>query len=279
MPIPLRHYASFKLPGLLPRDVWVWTPPQYDEQREARFPVIYMQDGQNLFIPERSYTGVTWGVAETITKLSGFGFIQPAIVVGIDNTANREGDYLPTRPFETPEGKAFVAKIKAEAAEELDRFDFVADQYLALIVKKIKPRIDRDFRTTPEREHTLVMGSSMGGLISLYALVEYPEIFGKAGCFSTHWPILGAFTAPYLRTFLPRAGHHQLYFDYGTGEGDRQYVPYQAVVDEIMVEKGYHQGRDWLTRVAPGGVHHEKAWRKRFHIPLRFLLKPPQLQG
>ena len=272
MSISLVHYPKFKLPGLLPRDVWVWTPPQYHAQPDARFPVIYMHDGQNLFIPERSYTSVTWGVAETISKLSCFGFIQPAIVVGIDNTPNRMGDYLPTRPFETPEGKAFVAKLKAEAAEELERIDFVADRYLELIVKKIKPRIDQNFRTHPEREHTLVMGSSMGGLISLYALVENPGVFGKAGCFSTHWPVLGDFTAPYLRKFLPEAGHHHLYFDYGTGEGDRQYSPYQATGDNIIRKKGYHFGQDWLTRVAPGAVHHEKAWRSRFHLALRFLL-------
>lgn len=275
MKISLHHYANFKLPGLLPRDVWVWTPPQYDAHPNARFPVIYMQDGQNVFVPERSYTGVTWGAAETVSKLSRFGFIQPAILVGIDNTPNRMGDYLPTQPFTTPEGKAFVAKLKAESAEELDRFDFVANRYLRLIVKKIKPRIDRDFRTFPDREHTLVMGSSMGGLISFYALVHYPDVFGKAGCFSTHWPVLGDFNAPYLRTFLPEPGHHQLYFDFGTGEGDNQYAPYQAVVDDILQEKGYRFGQDWLTRVAPGGIHHEKAWRKRFHLALRFFLCPP----
>ena len=272
MSIPLSHYANFKLLGLLPRDVWVWIPHQYDEQRTARFPVIYMHDCQNLFIPERSYSGVTWGVSETISKLSHFGFIRPSIVVAIDNTANREGDYLPTRPFDTPGGKAFVAKLKAEAAEKLERFDFVADRYLELIVKRIKPRIDHDFRTRPGREHTLVMGSSMGGLISLYALVEYPRVFGKAACFSTHWPVLGQFTAPYLRRFLPSPGLHQFYFDYGTGEGDRQYAPYQDAVDDIMREKGYRFGQDWLTRVGRGAIHHESAWRSRLHLALRFFL-------
>jgi len=272
MSIPLTRYPDLKKPGLLPRDVWVWTPPQYDCHPDARFPVIYMHDGQNLFYPEKAYKGITWGVSEKIRKLSTFGFIEPAIVVGIDNTTNRMGDYLPTRPFTTPEGRAFVAKLKAESVEELEMFNFVADRYLALIVKTIKPRIDRDFRTNPERNRTIIMGSSMGGLISLYALVTYSHIFGNAGCFSTHWPILGQFGPPYLREYLPEAGYHRFYFDHGTAPDDIGYAPYQAAVDEIMVEKGYQFGHDWLTRIFPGAKHHESAWRKRLHLALRFFL-------
>ena len=272
MKINLHQYPQFALPGLHPRDVWVWTPPQYAAQPEASFPVIYMHDGQNLFVPEKSYTQVTWGVAEAMTRLSHWGFIQPAIVVGIDNTPNRMGDYLPTRPFSTPEGQAHIKKLHEESVEELETFDFVADTYLQLIVQEIKPQIDKHFRTQSDRESTFVMGSSMGGLISLYALVEYPEIFGGAGCFSTHWPILGRFTAPYLRKHLPQAGTHKLYFDYGTGADDAQYAPWQAEVDEIMQAKGYTKGKDWMTRVAAGAIHHEKAWRSRIHLALRFFL-------
>ena len=272
MNLDLTQYPNIQTPGLLPRDVWVWTPPQYNQQPKAHFPVIYMQDGQNLFYKEKSYTQVTWGVVETITKLSDFGFIRAAIVVGIDNTENREGDYLPTKPFNTPEGKAFIAKLEKESPEQLEKFDFVADDYLKLVVDTIKPQIDADFRTLSNRENTFVFGSSMGGLISLYALVEYPEVFGCAGCFSTHWPVLGPFIAPYLRKNLPKAGRHRIYFDHGTRDLDAKYAPYQQEVDEIMCEKGYHHGKDWLTRIAPGAGHHENAWRSRMHIALRFFL-------
>jgi len=272
MKITLHHYSNLQIDGLLPRDVWVWTPPQYEHNPTFHFPVIYMHDGQNLFIPKKSFTHVTWGVAETITKLSNWGFIHPAIVVGIDNTENRFGDYLPTRPFDTVEGEAYLEKIKQEAPEELDRTRFVADRYLKLIVDVIKPRVDGDFRTLPDLENTFVMGSSLGGLISLYALVEYPHIFGGAGCFSTHWPALSMLTAPYLQTYLPEAGNHKLYFDHGTADLDAAYQPIQQEVDAIMRQKGYTFGRDWLTRVAPGAIHHEQAWRGRFHVALRFLL-------
>ncbi|MFW5714009.1 MAG: alpha/beta hydrolase [Brevefilum sp.] len=264
-----------KVPGLLPRDFWVWTPPEYEKQPKADFPVIYMHDGQNLFFPEKSYTHITWGVAEVITRLSNWGFIQPAIVVGIDNTKNRMGDYLPSRPFKTPEGQAYINKLHEQSVEELKMFDFVADKYLKLIVKEIKPLVDRTYRTRPEQKNTFILGSSMGGLISLYALVEYPEIFGGAGCFSTHWPILAQFTTPYLRKYLPVAGSHKLYFDYGTGADDAQYAPYQKEVDQVMQAKGYTQGVDWITRIAPGAIHHEQAWRSRIHLALRFFLYKP----
>jgi enterochelin esterase-like enzyme len=211
-------------------------------------------------------------VAEAITKLSHWGFIQPAIIIGIDNTTNRLGDYLPLKPFDTPKGQAFLIKLKEERSKELEMLDFVADRYLTLIVDEIKPRVDADFRTLSRRESTFVMGSSMGGLISLYALVEYPHIFGGAGCFSTHWPILDEFTAPYLRDHLPEAGHHKLYYDHGTVDLDGEYAPFQHEVDQIMLDKGYTPGKDWLTKIALGADHSERAWRSRIHIALRFFL-------
>jgi len=168
--IKLTHYQNLKLQGLLPRDLWVWTPHDYECKPDFRFPVIYMHDGQNLFDPKKSYTHVTWGIAETITKLSAWGFIQPAIVVGIDNTINRIGDYMPTRPFDSPEGKAFISTALNNSPNALISFDYVADLYLQLMVEKIKPLIDEDFRTLTDRQNTLVMGSSMGGLISLLFL-------------------------------------------------------------------------------------------------------------
>ncbi len=272
MNINLKRYPAVKIAGLLPRDVWVWTPPQYDESRAARFPVIYMHDGQNLFDKEKSYTGVTWGVAEAITKLSRWGFIRPAVVVGIDNTENRIGDYMPTRPYETPEGEAFLAALPEEAQAELEKIDLVADRYLKLIVEKIKPRVERDFRVLMARGNTFVMGSSMGGLISMYALNEYPAVFGGAGCFSTHWPALDRMLVPYLKAHLPEAGAHKWYFDYGSEGLDAQYPPFQRQVDAVMQEKGYEHGRDWLTRFGAGAAHHERAWRSRLHVALRFFL-------
>jgi len=261
-----------QIEDLLPRDVWVWVPPSYFDDPSAHFPVIYMHDGQNLFYPEKSYSHVTWGIAETITKLSGWGYIQPAIVVGIDNTPNRFGDYLPTRPFDTPEGKAYLASLPEEAQPEHNIINFVADQYLKLVAEVIKPRVDQELRTLPDLKHTFMMGSSMGGLISLYGVVLYPEVFGGAGCFSTDWPSVNQVINAYLEAHLPEAGTHKFYFDHGSEELDAEYAPSQSVVNEIGKKKGYKYGKDWLTRFGAGTGHHERAWRSRLHIALRFFL-------
>jgi enterochelin esterase-like enzyme len=104
--------------------VWVWTPPAYLAQPEDRLPVLYMHDAQNLFVPEKSYTHVTWGVAEVMTRLSRWGFIRPAIVVGIDNTENRLSDYLPAKPFNTLEGKALLEKLNRTTPRPFMNFQF-----------------------------------------------------------------------------------------------------------------------------------------------------------
>jgi enterochelin esterase-like enzyme len=116
------------------------------------------------------------------------------------------------------------------------------------------------------------MGSSMGGLVSLYAVCQYPELFGGAGCLSTHWPAVGAVIDGYLTTALPSPGRHRFYFDYGTATLDSLYEPYQQRVDAVLATRGYTSGRDWITRRFEGAEHNEAAWRERLHIPLRFLL-------
>jgi pimeloyl-ACP methyl ester carboxylesterase len=112
----------------------------------------------------------------------------------------------------------------------------------------------------------------MGGLVSLYALCEYPQVFAGAGCLSTHWPAVRGVIAAYLEHALPAAGAHKLYFDYGTRTLDARYEPYQVQVDQVLRAKGYQQGRDWLTLKFEGAEHGERAWRERVHIPLEFLL-------
>jgi predicted alpha/beta superfamily hydrolase len=149
----------------------------------------------------------------------------------------------------------------------------LSDPYLKFIVRELKPFIDEHFRTLPDRENTLIMGSSMGGLISIYAVCEYPDHFGGAGCISTHWPAAGGIVVDYLAQALPEAGEHRLYFDYGTATVDALYERYQEEVDQILIAKGYTQGEDWLTLKFEGAEHGERAWRERVHIPLEFLLE------
>jgi len=116
------------------------------------------------------------------------------------------------------------------------------------------------------------MGSSMGGLISAYALCEYPDVFGRAGCVSTHWPAGDGCVVDYLGQHLPRPGTHRLYFDYGTATLDATYEPFQQRADAVLKAAGYTAGRDWITRKFPGAEHSEKSWRERVDQPLSFLL-------
>jgi enterochelin esterase-like enzyme len=117
-----------------------------------------------------------------------------------------------------------------------------------------------------------IMASSMGGLISLYALVEYPEIFSGAGCLSTHWPIGENPLVECLGRALPPACRHRLYFDFGTTRLDTTYAPVQQRMDTFVRAAGYVHGWDWLTHTFEGAEHTEAAWRDRVHLPLRWLL-------
>jgi enterochelin esterase-like enzyme len=125
------------------------------------------------------------------------------------------------------------------------------------------------------------MGSSMGGLVSMYAVCEYPRVFRGAGCLSTHWigdedaeqhAVSDAFVT-YLYESLPDAGGHLFYFDYGTEGLDAYYEPHQQKIDQVMRAKGYQQGKDWVTQKYDGHDHNEKYWRKRIDVPLMFLLE------
>lgn len=261
----LRRHAGFASRYVAPRHVDVWLPPHYQDTPSRRFPVIYMHDGQNLLDPQTSFLGVDWGIDEAMRRLTTAQRARAAIVVGIWNTPQRAQEYMPRRPLEMflrAQGRSG----KGAAREPL------SDRYLQFLLTEVKPFIDDHYRTLAEREHTFIMGSSMGGLISLYALCEYPHVFAGAGCLSPHWPARGGVVVDYLAWGVPESGDHKLYFDYGTRTVDALYEPYQQEVDKVMSAKGYTQGVDWLTLKFEGAEHGERAWRERVHIPLEFLL-------
>jgi predicted alpha/beta superfamily hydrolase len=262
----LIRYESFGSDFIEPRNLDVWLPPGYTGDPEVRFPVIYMHDGQNLFDPGISYIGVDWGVDEAVNRLSeenGSG----AIIVGIWNNEHRWRDYMPQEPLETSQGWA-VRKRMIERVGEPP----ASDRYLRFLVEEVKPLIDATYCTMSDRAHTFTMGSSLGGLISLYALVRYPQVFGGAGCVSTAWSVGGKMLVDYFGAVLPWAGKHRLYFDYGTEGLDAGYESLQLRMDARMAARGFTRGQDWLTEKFPGAEHSERAWRARVDVPLRFLL-------
>ncbi len=251
-----------------PRNVDVWVPPGYAQEDSRRFPVIYMHDGQNLFDPAIAHAGIDWGVDETMTRLIRAGAIREAIVVGVWNTPKRLAEYLPQKAVT---GNSLSGDVLGE--QRLTRKELAADAYLRFLVRELKPFIDSTYRTRPGREDTFTMGSSAGALVSIYALTEYPEVFGGAGGVSTHWPIGDGMVIGYLEKHLPAAPGHLFYFDHGTATLDQWYEPYQRRVDALMRRRGYTEGVDWITRKYQGAEHDEAAWRARVDVPLTFFLR------
>ncbi|MFT4604991.1 MAG: putative alpha/beta superfamily hydrolase [Rhodothermales bacterium] len=248
------HHEMVESAHVDSRNVDVWLPPDYDSS-VISYPVLYMHDGQNLFDPEMSYIGVDWGLDEAMTALykeTG----QAAIVVGIWNTPKRRAEYYPRGMAEL-----WSEEIQEEMGDDLRLGDVESDGYLQFLVEELKPMIDAEYRTRPDREHTMVMGSSMGGLISLYAITEYPNVFGRAAAISTHWPVAGEAGLTYLETALPAPGKNRIYFDYGTETLDAGYEPWQDRVDSLMEARGWTDG--WNTVKFTGHDHSERSWQKR----------------
>lgn len=252
------------------RHVDVWLPPSYGRDPRRRYPVLYMHDGQNLFDPALTYAGTDWDIDGAMTRLIERGEIREAIVVGVWNSPLRFAEYMPRAPVRTETVGSGIDGRPIGRAE-----DIRSDDYLRFLVEELKPFVDARYRTLPGRDDTSVMGSSMGGLISLYALTKYPQVFGAAGAVSTHWPACDGCVVDWLSSALPAPGTHRLYFDYGTATLDALYPPYQAKMDAAMRARGYREGRDWVTRRFEGAEHNEPAWKARVDIPLRFLLGTP----
>ena len=267
-----------------PRHVTVWLPSTY-KPGSPRHAVLYMHDGQNLFDPDTGYGGMEWKVDETLDRLIRERKVRPTIVVAIWNTPKRLREYVPSKAF------GHLPPQYMDRVRRLYGGDPLSDGYLKFIISELKPKIDRRFRVKTNRANTAIMGSSMGALISLYAVDEYPQVFGGAGMVSTHWPlflpadggksitdqeyeVVSSAFERYLAPALPNPKTHQLYFDHGSETLDAIYARYQRRIDTIVAHRGYRQGVNWISRNVPGQAHNEISWASRLEIPLRFLLPP-----
>jgi|GEM_PF-981476 len=252
------------------RYIDVWLPDNYNNS--VKYNVLYMQDGQMLFDATLAWNGQEWDVDGTMGKLLSDKVINPTIVVGIHNMGNkREAEYFP---------EAVINAIPQPQKADLESLFFGstrADDYLKFIVTELKPFIDSAYSTNKTVRNTFIAGSSLGGLVSLYAYCEYPEVFSGAACLSTHW--IGTFTdnfqipeaiINYLKLKLPQPEGRKIYFDHGTIGLDAYYGKYQSVVDSLFNAKGYFSA-NFSSQVFPGADHNENSWKARFNIPAIFL--------
>jgi alpha-glucosidase len=277
----LRVIEGFESQYVPARDIFVWLPDDYSDTSE--YAVLYMHDGQMLFDASVTWNGQEWGVDEVASRLMAENAVRDFIVVGVPNAELERGnEYLPQKPFEmmtAQERESFIAAAM-EGKRQIDSA-VRSDRYLRFLVEELKPHIDANFAVLTEPESTFLMGSSMGGLISIYALARYPSVFGGAGCLSTHWPGLVPFDGnpfplrmqQFLAGYLP--GGKKIWFDHGTKGLDAEYTDLQKQVDVVMREKGYDESH-WVTHVDVGADHVEDAWKSRLHLPLTFLLAPPK---
>ena len=260
------------------RPVDIWLPNNYS--KDKKYAVLYMHDGQNLFDSTTTWNKQEWKVDEWATKLTDNNITRDFIVVGIHNIPEiRWLDLFPQKAFNYISKEEKEAIIK-EAQVKKASINFNGDNYLRFLVEELKPIIDEEFSVLTNQENTVVSGSSMGGLMSMYAMCEYPDIFGGAACLSTHWegaepkednPVAIAIL-DYMAANLPSPKSHKIYFDYGTETLDAYYPKYAPEVDSILRASGYSK-ENFLNLKFEGADHSENSWNKRLDIPLTFLLK------
>lgn len=257
------------------RQVDIWLPKGYNPRHKKPYSVIYMHDGQNLFDTKYAFNGQSWSVDITTQSLIDSGMIKPTIIVGIWNSTRRFEEYLPEPAISKLSSyQQYMLKAKQKG-------NSLSNDYLRFIVEELKPTIDHRFSVYADLQHTFISGSSMGGLISIYALAAYPHIFGGAACMSTHWPLILeqadiSYSRPfmiYLAQHLPSPDIHRIYFDHGTETMDSNYEIHQREMDKVMVSLGYTYGKNWISNRFEGDAHNESAWGRRFTVPLQFMLK------
>jgi enterochelin esterase-like enzyme len=273
----LIHVENFQSKYVDARNVDIWLPEGYDGKK--RFDVLYMHDGQMLFDSATTWNKQTWNADDVASGMMKNKQLRDFIIVGVWNAgAKRHSDYFPQRPFEqlTVVEKDTVTKQLQRVGRTNELFQPQSDKYLQFLVTELKPFVDANYRVHKTKEHTFIAGSSMGGLISMYAVCEYPEVFGGAACLSTHWlgtftnennPVPAAFIS-YLKQKLSKLQQHTLYFDCGDQTLDAFYPPYQKQVDAFLTS---YNNKRWKSAFFPGTDHSEKAWHNRLHIPLQFL--------
>jgi predicted alpha/beta superfamily hydrolase len=269
---------SFPSEFIQPRPVDVWLPDNYSDSK--KYAVLYMHDGQNLFDSTSTWNHQEWRIDEVASDLMKQNVTRDFIVVGIHNIPNiRWRDLFPEKAMDFME-KEQQEELIRKAKESNFNINFNGDEYLKFLVKELKPYIDKNYAVYANKANTFIAGSSMGGLMSMYAISEYPDIFEGAACISTHWvggmaesnnPFPSAIFK-YVEANVPDAKTHKLYFDYGDKTLDRYYPKYASYVDDIYMEAGYSI-ENYRNLFFPSENHTENSWQKRVHIPLTFLLK------
>lgn len=218
------------------KKIWVYLPKDYSASAK-KYPVIYMHDAQNLFDAKTSYVG-EWNVDETLDSINA-----QVIVIGIEHGGDKRIEELTPYPHPKYAGGK-------------------ADAYLDFIVNTLKPKVDATYRTKTNAKNTVIMGSSLGGLVSFYAALKYPDIFGKVGCFSpSFW-----FNRNEMNELMAKTEDFKtkVYFLCGDNEGDADVIPDMEQVEKWVNSKRCECKKLNKKVIVKGGQHNEKLWREHF---------------
>jgi enterochelin esterase-like enzyme len=248
----LRKHENFHSQTLKnQRDLVIYLPPGYEEQPDRRFPVLYLQDGQNLFDPSTSFVpGQDWRVGQTADHMIGSRAVAPLIIVGIYNTGkNRIREYTPSRAPKLGGGSA--------------------NRYAQFLIHELKPFIDFEYRTLGDREHTGLGGSSLGGLVSLYVGLKFSNIYGRLAALSPSvwW---NQRSMHHFASTLRISLRPKIWLDIGTNEGPQIAHDVENFRD-ILLKRGWQHGHDLNYQVVEGAEHNEAAWAQRVGPVLQFL--------
>jgi predicted alpha/beta superfamily hydrolase len=271
----LHRYSDFTSKYVQPRNIDIWIPDNYSP--DSMYNVMYFQDGQNLFDPAfaTSPDKSEWRIDECLDSMYKSDLNERIIVVGIWSTGSRRPEYYPQKPYNAlhlpnPENvKTDIGGVP------------ISDKYLKFIVKELKPFVDKKYSTYKTAAHTFIAGSSMGGLLAMYAICEYPKVFGGAACLSTHWvgcpkyrnPEIPSTFLAYLKENCPSLKTHKFYFDNGTEGLEMEYNEWQITANFIMYDKWAGYNNCVVMRGLDHG-HNEKAWASRLPSVLKFFFQP-----
>ncbi len=260
------------------RSIAIWLPSNYSTLQ--KYKVIYMQDGQNLFDSSITWNHQEWHIDEHLQQLIDNKQIEPCIAVGIwNNGSKRHVEYFPQKPFKSLDPlfqDSLIYKTKRNPETPMFAGEIISDNYLLFLTKELIPYVEEHYNVSRKAKDRLIAGASMGGLISWYAALEYPRIFGNAACFSTHWPGIWPADDPkkkIFQAFLSYANSHRSkkthwYFDHGTNGLDLYYDPYQKAIDNV-----YMKNPKFKSLVFEGFDHSEMAWSHHFQQAIIHLWK------
>lgn len=274
----IERISPFKSQEVESRYLDIWLPPGYSS--EQKYDVLYMHDGRMLFDAKTTWNKQEWMVDEVAGNLIEQNKVRPFIVVAIPNAgAKRHSEFFPQKPFEklSQQIQSSMYQLERSPGNPLFISRVYSDNYLKFIVTEVVPYIESNYSVNKGAAHRYLAGSSMGGLISWYGLLEYPNEFAGAICMSTHWPgnfetdkfAFQAFLS-YIKKHLPLLTTQKIYFDHGDQTLDAMYPLFQKQIDNLFKQQEY-PAKQWRSQFFPGENHSEESWSKRLNIPLEFM--------